>query len=312
MSSVVVDFAREKEEGYKRIFSKSPLLSSVAVNWQGIYIAYDHFPAGQTPNICAKQHAIAIFVDLPTPAQVERQIDGQLRREQLQQGDIVLVPANVWHRVGSNQSGGAVVISLEPTQFVRTIHESLELEHVELVSHFATPDPLLYHLGLALKQSLEQALTDGPRMGQLYAEAMINALTVHLFQHYSTQKLTLPTYRSGLSQTKLQQVLEYIAANLDQNLSLGELAAIAGISSHYFSQLFKQSTGKAPHQYVLQHRIETAKELLASKQYSIAEVASRVGFVDQSHLHRHFKRLVGITPRAYQQQLSHYPLWFVK
>jgi AraC family transcriptional regulator len=312
MSSVVVDFAKEKEEGYKRIFSKSPLLSSVAVNWQGLYIAYDYFLAGQTPNICAKQHAIAIFVDLSAPAQVERQIDGQLRREQVLQGDIVLVPANVWHRVGSKHSGGAVVISLEPNQFVQTIDESVERENVELVPHFATPDPLLYHLGLVLKQSLEQALTDGPRMGQLYADAMINALTVHLFQHYSIRKQMLPIYRGGLSHAKLQLVLDYIATHLDQNLSLGELSAIAGISTHYFSQLFKQSTGKAPHQYVLQQRIEKAKELLASKQYSIAEVASRVGFVDQSHLHRHFKRLVGITPRAYQQQLSRYPLWFVK
>jgi AraC family transcriptional regulator len=96
-------------------------------------------------------------------------------------------------------------------------------------------------------------------------------------------------------------VTDYIYAHLDQDLSLSELAAIAQMSPHYFSQLFKRSIGITPHQYVIRVRVERAKELLTQGNLSIAEVAKTVGFVDQSHLHRHCKRLLGVTPKMLQQ-----------
>lgn len=296
MSSLVVDFAKEKEEGYRRIFSRSPLLSSISANWDGIHIAYDYFPPGQTPEISAKQHGIGIFIDMPTPAQAERIIDGQLRREQVVQGDIVVVPADTWQRVSSDTAAGAIVLSLEPEEFART----LEGNCIELVPHFATPDPLVHQIGLALKRALEHP----GNSSRLYAETMITALMVHLLQYYSAQQLTLATYTGGLSKLKLQRVVDYIHAHLDQDLSLNELAAIVQISAHYFSQLFKQSTGITPHQYVIYCRIERAKELLTQGKLTIPDVARIVGFVDQSHLHRHFKRLVGITPKAFLQQVK--------
>lgn len=85
------------------------------------------------------------------------------------------------------------------------------------------------------------------------------------------------------------------------NLGLKELSSLVGMSPHYFSQLFKQSTGTTPHQYVISRRIARAKQLLTQNQLSIDEVAQTVGFCDRSHLHRHFKRALGITPKNYQQ-----------
>jgi AraC family transcriptional regulator len=93
-------------------------------------------------------------------------------------------------------------------------------------------------------------------------------------------------------------VTEYVAQHLDQNLTLATLAAIAHISPSYFSALFKNSTGLAPHQYVIHCRINRAKQLLLQG-VSMAEVASDSGFSHQSHLSRHFKRLVGVTPKEF-------------
>ncbi|MGB6016783.1 MAG: helix-turn-helix transcriptional regulator, partial [Nodosilinea sp.] len=75
----------------------------------------------------------------------------------------------------------------------------------------------------------------------------------------------------------------------------------AGMSAHYFSQLFKQSTGFAPHQYVIRCRVERAKTLLAQPHTPIADIAYQVGFAHQSHLNRHFKRLVGVTPGQWRR-----------
>jgi AraC family transcriptional regulator len=298
MSSHIVDFAKEKEEGYQRIFDKPPLLSSASTHWDELLICYDHFLPGQTPEICAKQHGIAIFVNMPKPAQVKRIIDGRCVNECVAQGDMVIVPADTWTQTYSDTAAGAILVSLDTQVFARTIEETTERNSIELIPHFSTPDPLIHQIGLALKRALENAESTS----RLYAETMTNALMMHMLQSYCAQRLTLPTYTGGLSKLKLQRVLDYIYAHLDCDLSLKELAAIVQISPHYFAQLFKQSTGISPHQYVIQQRIKRARELLKKQELTIADVAKIVGFVDQSHFHRHFKRLVGITPKAFLQQ----------
>jgi AraC family transcriptional regulator len=301
MSSHLVDFAKEKEEGYKRVFDKPPLLSSASTQWDELLIAYDQFLPGKTPEICSRQHGIAIFVNMPKPAQVKRLIDGRCIDECVAQGDMVIVPADTWTwaETDSETVAGAILVSLDTKVFTRTIEEIIERDGIELIPHFATSDPLVHQIGLALKRALETA----DSISRLYAETMNTALMVHLLQSYCAEKLTLPTYTGGLSKRKLQLIIEYIDAHLDCNLSLKELAATVQISTHYFAQLFKQSTGISPHQYVIRCRIERSKELLRQKQITIADVAKIVGFVDQSHFHRHFKRLVGITPKAFLQQI---------
>ncbi len=72
------------------------------------------------------------------------------------------------------------------------------------------------------------------------------------------------------------------------------------MSPYYFLRLFKQSMGITPHQYILQRRIEKAKFLLQHGE-SIAEIAIKVGFCDQSHLTQYFKRIVGVTPKKFLQ-----------
>ena len=76
------------------------------------------------------------------------------------------------------------------------------------------------------------------------------------------------------------------------------------MSPNYFARLFKQTTGITPHQYVIRCRIERAKELIQRGNLPLIEIATQVGFLDQSHLNRHFKRLVGVTPKTYYKELQ--------
>jgi AraC family transcriptional regulator len=176
-----------------------------------------------------------------------------------------------------------------------------------LIPHFATTDPTLdsprgtlrERLGIALKHALEHPGC----LSRLYAESMLDALTMHLLQHYSVQNYVLPSDRGGLAPAQLERVIDYIDTYLDRDLSLCELAQLGQLSPHYFSQLFKQSTGFSPHQYILRRRIDRGKQLLRQGGLSIAGVAKMVGFTDQSHFHRHFKRLEGITPKAFVSQV---------
>ena len=107
--------------------------------------------------------------------------------------------------------------------------------------------------------------------------------------------------RTGLSRAQRQKILNYIDQNLDQDLSLKKLAGCLQLSSHYFAHLFKQSMRISPHQYVITQRVEWAKRLLVQADISIAEIAYQVGFSNQAHLNRHFKRCVGITPGQFRR-----------
>ena len=106
---------------------------------------------------------------------------------------------------------------------------------------------------------------------------------------------------SGLSARRLEAILGYIGEHLHAALTLRDLAAVVHLSPYHFARRFKESTGLPPHRYIIARRIERAKQLLrGGDELSLAQVAARVGFWDQGHFTRHFKRLVGVTPRRFR------------
>jgi AraC-like DNA-binding protein len=123
-------------------------------------------------------------------------------------------------------------------------------------------------------------------------------------QRYAAFSVEPRSDGGGLPETSLRHVLEHMQAHLDQALPVTALAAVAQMSPYHFSRRFKQSTGLSPHQYLLLQRIERAKELLAQHRHRVAEVSYELGFPHQSHFTTVFRKLVGVTPRAYQRQRS--------
>jgi ribose 5-phosphate isomerase B len=105
----------------------------------------------------------------------------------------------------------------------------------------------------------------------------------------------------GLPPRRLARVVEHIRNHLDQPLTVDALSRMAGMSQSHFSKLFKLSTGLAPHQYVLQERINRSKELLRQGHEKIVDVALAVGFENQAHFTTVFGNLVGMTPRQFQR-----------
>lgn len=246
-------------------------------------------PAQKLPEVCSPLHAIAICTSSHA---VKWTIDGITKNDSHNAGDIMVVPANVRHGRCLMSEGEVIVIALDPSLVNYAIDDATNLKQTELVPRFPTSDPLMYQLGLSLKNVLE----NDPIGSRLYAETTASMLSVHLLRHYSQHQLEFKDYTDGLPRATLRRVIDYVQTNLDQDLGLAELATIAHLSLHYFARLFKQSTGYTPHQFVVQCRVERAKTLLLSGKDSIAEIAQQVGFANQAHLNVHFKRLLGVTP----------------
>lgn len=298
-SFLAVNLAKEGVRGYERIYQRSPLVSSLSVGWKDLAFVYDRYPPGETPTTSFKQHCIAIYTDMPDSVRVERKIDGRFLQEENIQGGFIILPANISHQVAWNKEGDMIAIAIEPTAFAQSIHEVVDPDSIELLPRFTTFDPLVYQIGVALKSTLFKYGTSSC----LYAETLINTLTLHLLEHYSVSRPNLSGCISGkLPQYKLQQTIDYIYAYLDRDLSLRNLSNVVQMSPNYFAKLFKQTTGITPHQYVIRCRIERAKDLMRQGKLPLAEIATLVGFVDQSHLNRHFKRWVGVTPITYLKE----------
>ena len=151
----------------------------------------------------------------------------------------------------------------------------------------------------ALSELLSAEVTDGGEFGQLYGESLVLALLV---EYLRAVRVPAPASRKGgLSPRQLRDVCAYMREHLDAPIGLRELAALSGMSQAHFSRAFKASTGVPPHRWQLHTRVERAQQLLLRADVSLADVALQLGFVDQSHLTRVFRRVVGATPSAWRR-----------
>lgn len=141
----------------------------------------------------------------------------------------------------------------------------------------------------------------------LYQESLITTLVFHLMTHYA-QEVNRQSSASDvnriapLSASRLRAISTYVSEHLNENISLTELAHLAGLSTSQFALRFRETTGQTPHRFVTALRVERARELLVSGQHTPSAVAALTGFADQSHLTRHIRRTFGVTPRALQKQ----------
>jgi AraC-like DNA-binding protein len=104
----------------------------------------------------------------------------------------------------------------------------------------------------------------------------------------------------------LRLACDYLGDRPERNIGLDELAAAAGIGKFRLVGLVRERTGLPPHALQLAHRVRLARRLLEAGQ-TIADTAAATGFADQSHLHRHFQRSLGVTPGEYQRRLNVHP-----
>ncbi|GAB1543937.1 AraC family transcriptional regulator [Scytonema sp. NUACC21] len=292
-----VDFA--KEDAYTDILPRSPLASSYRANWECIRLDHHQQPAFETPEHTSQQYSIGISLEKGS-INAQRVLNGQVKHERISYGDVVVVPANSHHKFSWDLEAEFLVLSLEESMFVRAVYDSVDLQQLEILPHFAAPDPLIQQIGLVLKSELE-AQGKGSR---IYIESLATTLCIHLLKNYAGSSAKIAIETEGLSRLKLRQAIEYINQNLEKDLTLAEIAAAVGMSMYHFSRLFKQSTGYSPHQYVLNSRIEKSKRLLAKTEEAIDQICQQVGFQSQSHFTNVFRKFIGTTPKAYRKQVK--------
>lgn len=274
-----------------------PLLSSQNLGWENIQVNQFHNPAGEALCHFRDEHAICLSL-APRPVPFLHVKGNKTFTGLYGKGDISITPANVPLFARWDDDDRFLEIRLL-SRFIQDVaRETLDQDpdQLELRPAFRTRDPRLESIGMMLLAELEQENVGG----RLYIESLANILAVHLIRQYTGVQSHLPGYEGGLPQRQLRQVLDYIQEHLDQDLKLADLAQLADMSQFHFSRLFKQSLGLTPYQYLLQQRVERAKQLLKQRDRTIVEIALLCGFNSHSHLSKQFRQLTGITPTAYR------------
>jgi AraC-like DNA-binding protein len=186
--------------------------------------------------------------------------------------------------------------TVHPVLLVHAPYASRQAERVTLVPALHAHDPLLHHMALVLQAAIEG---EG-EAGRLYAAVLADALVGHFLTRYAVSRSPLGQATGGLALAKLQRVITYIEGHLEQALSLTTLAAVAQTSPAHFARLFKQATGRTPHQYVITCRMAYAKRLLVETDMPLSQIGPQVGCADQSHFTALFRKHVSMTPQAYR------------
>jgi len=225
-------------------------------------------------------------------------MDGRSHDDSLHRGDLLLIPAGVPFSGACEITDEVLAFTIEPA-FLERLSLAADYPHaIELISTFKHRDPHIE--GIA--QSIQREIQTASWGNRLYLDSLANLLAIHLLRNYTSQPLRRSKPELGLGELALNQVLDYINAHFEQEIQIADLAQVTNFNPCYFASLFKRSMGISPWQYIVQQRVERAKKLLKQQNHSISEIAVQCGFNNQSHFTYQFRKLTGVTPKAYRQK----------
>jgi AraC family transcriptional regulator len=271
------------------------VLSSAGTRWNDIVLEQRHVSSIERADVMYKRHVIAINIGHSITWEFKK--EGRFQRGFMPRGASSFFPSHQPFsgrlKVDRGVFANFLFLSLNPV-FVSSVAEGLEFDadRIELTEQRGITDPTFRHIALALRAGVQT----GVALDRMYGEALSTALAVHLLREYGAAVLMPKTQYGGLPRQKLVRAVEYIQDQLNADLTVSGIAHAVGMSRNHFTRLFKESTGQTPYQYVVDARVKKAKELLTTGKFTISQAAYHVGFVDQSPLTRHFKRVFGLPP----------------
>jgi AraC family transcriptional regulator len=273
-----------------------PTLSSAELGWNGFLLEQYRMPPSEPREVIWIRDVV--LLQQGQPVTVEFKDGPRFVPRQILPGRVSLRPSRACTAARCEQPAELIALALEPGFLSRVCYEAETVNGLDLTVQYGIEDRFVEGVCLALRDEVQR----GGTSGHLYSESLAASLALHLASRYARTTPRTLHDRNHLPPRKIREAMDYIRDRLSTDISLKELAAAVGSSPFHFARLFKRSTGLSPHQYIVRQRVEQARKLLLAGNDSLASIAKQVGFYDQSHLTMHFKRVCGLTPKAYSEQ----------
>lgn len=257
--------------------------------WRGAKLAYHQIPPHEVLDRVSTHYVIDVHLSHPYYLEWKRQ--GKFCRTWMTSGDLCISPAHESLSMRWRDNLEVLSVALEP-ELLAHVAEDMKLgTRIEIPERHGEADVHIHRLCHTLwAESKANRLN-----GRVFGETVATELAARLLQRYNLSGSVEPL-EGKLSPRCWHLVRDFIEANLGSDISLHEIARVAALSPYHFARCFKATVGVSPHQYVIARRIELARRLLSHSAFSVSQVAAQCGFADQSHLTRHMKRLLGVTP----------------
>lgn len=269
-------------------FAEPRLTFGRARSWGPLSAVETHAEPGRYPGAVTPDHRVIFYLTPGVPT--DCRCEGVGHRRIGAPFDFDLVPGGASGSWEDHAPCDMVSVRLAPSLLTSTAEAlALPQDRAELAPRIGARDPLVEHVVRALAAELEAP----DPAGRIYADSLAVALATRLLQNYAPVGAA---GRQTLSKPQLRRIVEFVETNLDADLSLEQLSAIAGISIPHLTALFRRTMGQSVHAYVMERRVQRARALLLEKKVPISEVALEAGFAHQSHLARWMRRLLGVTP----------------
>ena len=270
-------------------------VDSSHLGWSGLTLKGYCYPDMEAKIPLMRDYMIVVYEG--ARAIMERSSGGPWQADAVEKGVISLLTRaeqSVWRWDGPIRVKHIYVSHEIIEQTANQVFEK-DIARVRIDDQVRAEDPII---PLYLKM-LEGEL-QGEGLGEkLYINSIRTQLAIHLLRRYADVEFK-PLKLGSLSPRLRRMMTEFIDQNLSENITLEDLAALAGLSSFHFSRKFKADLGMAPHAYVLSRRIDRAKSLLNGSRLPLKLVAAECGFTDQSHLSRVFRKFLGVTPNNFR------------
>lgn len=173
------------------------------------------------------------------------------------------------------------------------------LGELQVQSMIPLLDPTFHQLANIVRPGFARSA----EINRLFVDSVLLAGAAHLLDTYGGERGDKP-YRGGLAPWQLRRAMDMLEADLHGDLSLAGIATECRLSPRHFARAFTQSTGVPPHRWLLQRRVEKAKDLLRDPSLSLLQVARATRFSNESHFNRSFSAIVGHTPGAWRRAIS--------
>lgn len=224
-------------------------------------------------------------------------------RGQLSSSDVLIVEPNSPLKLSGNDQE---LLQLSVSSAVLIQHAiSMNLVLAKSTVSFPT-EPLRddSDLNRMLKSLREELLAEKPGR-EIVMRAIVEQVLVQILRQHSVARRSdeLEISRVGLIDRRIRRSIELMHSQLDQDLSLKDLAAASYLSPFHFARLFKKITGVTPHNYLAAIRTQKAQLLLAENELSINAIAARVGYLSSSHFTKAFRAATGTSPTEFRKAL---------
>ncbi|KPF53748.1 AraC family transcriptional regulator [Novosphingobium capsulatum] len=272
------------------------LQSSDSLEWQSFYASHQR-EAPYADTFGGNDHHL-IIVHLNGPVRIRRELSGERREARIGTGGLFILPAQRDFGVALMSPLETVHLYVHRKLIAATVRELCDdaLDSVEFLPRMGEHDPLLEQLARLACTMIKE------RQSDLFADSVARLIAAQLVRHHALAKRVELPRITGLQPSQIARVRALVAEKMEAPISVDDLARAANLSPIHFARQFKRSTGRAPYQYIIEQRVERARDLLRGD-LPIAEIAVRCGFTHQEHLTRIFGRTTGVTPAAYRRSL---------